>query len=832
MQRILLVLLFALSLRLLSVTAQDMLEIPAEIQGEAIYIPFPVAISLDSRLEDWENIPHVTVTQGAYTSGNPAENGSLTYAVAADTENFYITVTMVDATIITGQHGGDYWNEDSIEFYLNLSDERYINSYTDGIFQFNINPGDIGNSDPTAITVTGVNSVNANLQAFIFATEDGWGFEALVPLGDFTVEHGREIGFQVQANGASELDRNVKLIWSNADTSDQSWSNPGLFGSAIFFEIGREDVPIPSERPAELVSLEPESAPMEARISLNQLGYFPESPKYAMVSGVQGTNALWVLSNSDTGEQVALGMTSPATFDEASGHYVQVADFSEVTAVGSYILRVGQLTSEAFTIGTELYDSLSIDAQHYFYLNRSGIVLEEQYAGAWARPAGHLSDNDLSCYTGTDAQGTTWEGCDYRLDASHGWYDAGDYGKYVVNGGISVWTLLNAYEHHPAAFTDNELNIPESGNGVPDILDEVRWELDFLLGMQIPAEQPLAGMVHHKAHDLVWSGVPVMPDTTVDNDSSTNGRFLMPPSTAATLNLAAVAAQAARVYAEIDPAFAEKCLDAAERAWTAAQNNPVMLAGNTPGQGGGNYDDSQIDDEIFWAASELYITTGSDVYLEAMNASPYLEQLYLGQTVPNSLMWWGGTNALGTISLITVPNALSEDILNNLRQQIVGAADAYLAVMDNEGYRVAQRGEQFQWGSSSSILNNALVFGLAYDFTGDIRYRNAMTESMDWLLGRNALGISFISGYGAYSMQHPHHRFWGNDAARGFPPPPNGAIAGGVNAAPSDPAATDANLSSLPPALRYVDNIGSYSTNEVAINWNAPLVWVASYLNQ
>jgi endoglucanase len=818
---------FMLVFGLLSLIAQN-LALPPEVAGEALYIPFPVAISVDGALDDWAGAQLITVTQGPYTSDNPAENGSLNFAVAADAEYFYIMVTMPDATIITGQHETNFWNEDSIEFYLNLSDERYLSAYTDGIFQFNINPGDIGNTDPSAITLTGVNSANVGLEAFVFATEDGWGFEARVPLGDFVVEHGREIGLQVQANGASELDRNVKLIWSNADTDDQSWNNPALFGSGIFFELGREDIPLPSERPAELVVPEPE--PMEARISMNQVGYFPDSPKFAMISADrEGLNALWVVYN-EAGERVALGMSGPSTLDEASGNFVQIADFSEVTAEGTYTLEFGGILSAPFVIGTDFYAGMSRDALRYFYLNRSGIELEEAYAGAWAREAGHLSDNDLTCYSGTDPQGVTWEACDYRLDVSKGWYDAGDYGKYVVNGGISVWTLLNAYEHHPSAFVDNELNIPESGNGIPDILDEVRWELEFLLGMQVPEGQALAGMVHHKAHDLVWSGVPIMPETMVDNDNPETGRYLMPPSTAATLNLAAVAAQCARVYASIDAEFSQRCLTAAERAWNAAEANPVMIAGNTPGQGGGNYDDANVDDERFWAAAELYITTASSDYLDAMNASPYLDTVYLGNSVPTSLMWWGQTNALGSLSLLTVPTAIDSTILDALKAKVVEAADYYLSVMDSEGYRVSLRGEQFVWGSSSNILNNALVLAYAYEFTGDSRYLNGMTESMDWILGRNAIGISFVSGYGAYSMQHPHHRFWGNDEARGFPPPPNGALSGGVNAAPSDPAADEANLMSLPPARRYVDDIGSYSTNEVAINWNSPLAWVTSYL--
>ena len=350
---------FLLMFGLLALKAQDS-AVPPAIAGEAVYIPFPVAITVDGQLEDWAGLEQITVTEGPYTSNNPAENGSLSFSAAADAENFYIVVTMVDATIITGQHETNYWNEDSIEFYLNLSDERYLSAYTDGIFQFNINPGDIGNTDPSAITLTGVNSASVALEAFVFATEDGWGFEAQVPLGDFVVEHGREIGLQVQANGASELDRNVKLIWSSADTGDQSWNNPALFGSGIFFELGSTDIPSPSERPAELVAPEPE--PMVARISMNQVGYYPDSPKYAMISAEQARlNALWVVYN-EAGERVALGMSEPATLDEASGYFVQVADFSEVTTPGVYTLEFGGILSQPFVIGTDFYDELSRDA--------------------------------------------------------------------------------------------------------------------------------------------------------------------------------------------------------------------------------------------------------------------------------------------------------------------------------------------------------------------------------------------------------------------------------------------------------------------------------------
>ena len=140
--------------------------------------------------------------------------------------------------------------------------------------------------------------------------------------------------------------------------------------------------------------------------------------------------------------------------------------------------------------------------------------------------------------------------------------------------------------------------------------------MEFLLAMQVPEGQPQAGMAHHKMHDLAWEPMPMVPPVRVNNDGQhyleEEGRYLYPPSTAATLNLAATAAQCARIWAGIDPAFAERCLTAAETAWEAALENPTLFAGNTPGQGGGNYDDTLVLDEFYWAAAELFITTGAE----------------------------------------------------------------------------------------------------------------------------------------------------------------------------------------------------------------------------
>lgn len=214
------------------------------IPGEVAYIPYPVAITLDGSLSDWNGIPFDLVTKGTMTSFDPAENGSVQFALASDTENIYLYMVMPDATIVTGQHGQNFWNEDSLEFYMNLSGDLARSGYGAGVFQVNINPGNIGNTDPTALVYTGVNASEAKFSAFVFRTEEGWGFEAAVAIPDtVVVEQGATIGFQVHGNGSSGGDRDVKLIWSNADTNDQSYLNPSLYGVGVFYEVGNTDVP-------------------------------------------------------------------------------------------------------------------------------------------------------------------------------------------------------------------------------------------------------------------------------------------------------------------------------------------------------------------------------------------------------------------------------------------------------------------------------------------------------------------------------------------------------------------------------------------------------------
>jgi endoglucanase len=580
-----------------------------------------------------------------------------------------------------------------------------------------------------------------------------------------------------------------------------------------------------------------EAAPVP-KVLVNQIGYFPRLPKLATVKSDATAPLEWKL-RAGSGAVIASGRTTVVGLDRAAGEKVHVADFSSVKTPGrGYVLTVGGESSHPFAIADDLYARLPYDALSFFFQNRSGIAIEQPFVreARWTRPAGHMNDRHVACAP-TRAGGPP--ACAYELDASGGWYDAGDQGKYVVNGGIAVWTLMNQWESAERrgaarAFADGTLSIPERKNGAPDLLDEARWELEFLLRMQVPEGQPLAGMVHHKIHDKEWTALGLAPH------EDTQPRLLFPPSTAATLNLAATAAQGARLWRKLDAKFATRCLAAAERAWAAAESHPKEFAASG-GVGGGPYDDRDLADERYWAAAELFLaetdTAKRDVYGKAMRASAYFTKVptsVSGDGVPTS-MTWDHVQALGTISLALSPEgALPAAERAACRASVRAAADQYAGLLHGQGYRVpfAPGEKGFPWGSSSFVLNNALVLGLAYDFSGDARHLEAAADAMSYLLGRNPLDQSYVTGYGARPLEHPHHRFWAHQANAKYPAPPPGIVSGGPNSGLQDPYAQAAGLAGCAPMACFVDNIEAWSVNEIAINWNAPLAWFAAFLDE
>jgi endoglucanase len=574
----------------------------------------------------------------------------------------------------------------------------------------------------------------------------------------------------------------------------------------------------------------PRPAPPVPPVRVNQVGLFAHGPKRATWLTAVASPASFELVDG-AGRVLFRGRTQPAPRDPSSGDAVQLVDFSAYRGTGRHLrLRVaapgGAAESDSFDVAERgLLAPLARAALRYFYQNRSGIALAQPFTegAAWERAAGHPTDKEVPC--AADA------GCDYTLDVSGGWYDAGDYGKYVVNGGLSVWLLLNMWELSQvgqkgvalSGLGDGALGIPESGNSRSDVLDEARWEIEWMLEMQAPEGKPHAGMAHHKIHDEAWTSLAVMPLLT-----PAVKRSLRPVSTAATLNLAAVAAQAARVFAPIDAAFARRCRRAAERAWRAAEAEPALLVGESDRKGGGAYDDDDVSDERYWAAAELFVTTGDDRYRSALDASPFRTRITRRTLGVASTVSWRATDALGMISLLLGAKVPAE-IKESRRRLILEAAEAYARDGAAAAFGQPLSGTVYPWGSNAIIVDNGVVLAYAHWLTGERRFLDGAVGALDYVLGRNALGKSYVSGFGARPLEQPHHRFWSHALDPKFPGPPPGALSGGPNTALQDPYARAA-LSGCVGQRCYVDNIEAPSLNEVAINWNAALAWLATYV--
>lgn len=551
----------------------------------------------------------------------------------------------------------------------------------------------------------------------------------------------------------------------------------------------------------------------------------------------------WVLKQGTT--QIATGKTvsSGATADAASGDFIHKIDFSTVTATGTgFTLEVTEGTtthiSRTFKIGNDIYTALKYDALAYFYHNRSGTPIDATVAGtAFARGAGHLYDNSLS----------TKDGLRSNVDVSGGWYDAGDHGKYVVNGGISVWTLLNQYERskylgaNSSDFADGKMKLPatEKADGTPDLLNEARWEMEWMLKMQIPTGQTYAGMVYHKMHDDKWTDLTLNPATAT---AAANPRRIWGATTAATLNFAAVGAQCYRTFKTVDAVFAKKCLDKAVIAYTAAKATAFMAAPKTDPvlDGGGEYPDSNTQDESYWAATELYLATNDPAetvysaatYAADMSASALHLQL---PVAGKASMSWASTSGLGTMSLATAGTAFGANStwVSSARSAISAQANTYATASETSFGTPFSSSAALpaSWGSNSDVLNNIIVMGLARDFTctsgtPDAKLTNAIQNSMNYIMGRNPMDYSYVTGYGSRAVSKPHHRFWNLISNV-----PAGVVVGGPNAGKEDPEAA-ANLVGCVSLKCYIDNVKAYSTNEVTVNWNSPLAWSAAYLDE
>jgi endoglucanase len=536
-------------------------------------------------------------------------------------------------------------------------------------------------------------------------------------------------------------------------------------------------------------------------VRVNQLGFLPSSSKLAIVPASDATS--FDVLDAQTSEVVFSGMlTTPANWLPANENVSQ-ADFSSLAVEGTYLINVsGVERSPLFRVEQDTFLEAHDAALKAYYFNRASTELTPQYAGDWARPLGHPDNRVLVHASAASEERPTGT----IISAPKGWYDAGDFNKYVVNSGISTYTLLTSYAHHKSFYRSRNGGIPESENSVPDILDEVMWNLEWLQMMQDPND----GGVYHKLTTQSFADA-IMPHQADEQ------RYVVQKSTAAALNFSAVMALASRIYADI-PEFITRAAEfrqAAINAFDWALDNPDMAYRQPTDIQTGVYGDTDFDDEFAWAAAELYILTSDTNYLDLFNR----------QTPELSIPTWNDTSSLGYISLLTEgQNLLTPEAHAIIQNRLVALADEVVGLHQQSAYGTAMENNDFVWGSTSVALNKAIIAIQAYRATSETKYMDAAIGLVDYVLGKNPINYSYVIGFGTQSPKDPHHR---QSFADMINEPVPGFLVGGPHRGMQD----GCSYEGTEPATTYLDDFCSFSTNEVAINWNAPLVYTLAALS-
>ena len=545
--------------------------------------------------------------------------------------------------------------------------------------------------------------------------------------------------------------------------------------------------------------------PATTKIKVDQVGYLVNAPKLALVS-VPGSHPLSfsVKRTSDNG--IALqGNLSTAVHDASTGDEVEAADFSGLREPGRYYLDVpGVGRSWNFLIDSNVYLPAYRLAMLGFYGQRCGteIDLGPDFPG-YKHPACHLK-GEFHSSSGKSGKG----------DNVGGWHDAGDYGRYVVNSGISTGSLLWAWEFYGLKLEKIKLRIPESGNHAPDILNEARWNLEWMLKMQDDD-----GGVWQKQTSTHFSAFVMPQDDTLPSEVIGTGSAPY-KSTCATADLAAVAAIAARVYKPFDWKFASRNLDAARKAWQWAGNNPNTTFKNPPGISTGEYGDDNCKDERLWAAAELWRTTGESIYDDFFLKNYAEFELKLDSPPAEG---WREVAPMG-LWTYALANRKGGDqaAVAAIRKSSIEVAQRIAQRTQAHPYRVSMTARDYVWGSNGVAASYGLQLLVANAFSPDEAFVNAAEDNLHYLLGRNTFSLSWVTQLGEHPFRHPHHRPSGADKNE---EPWPGLLSGGPNAGRQD-AVLAALPKDLPPAKVYADDQGSYASNEIAINWQAGLVFL------
>lgn len=527
-------------------------------------------------------------------------------------------------------------------------------------------------------------------------------------------------------------------------------------------------------------------------VFVDQIGYRRYAKKVAMMTDATSCK----LVNEDNSTSVELRPVYHG-HDEASGDEVWKIDFSKITESGSYHIEDNSgAASPSFRIGCKLYKDAFYDMLRMFYFQRCGCGLHESHAGVYTHDVCH----DTPVHDFLDQTKC--------MEMSGGWHDAGDFGRYTSPGAVTIGHLLYAYLLFPRAF-DRSLNIPESGNGIPDVLNECRYEIDWMRKLQKDD-----GGVYHKVTTAVHAPF-IMPE----DDKAT--LYAFPVSSMATATFAASMALASRIFRNFDAQYADTLLDAAKRSfeWMVVHTEHVPFK-NPKGCNTGEYGDACDLDERLWAAAEFYLATGDERALSMLRA---LSKAGIDKT---GLGWENVAGFAGLCILFSPEDSFPSDLTTLFRNAFIDKANNLRYLTDMSGYSMSLRNSEFCWGSNLSVMTNACTLLVAAMLSGDQGYADAAEDHIHYLLGRNPLNISYVTGHGAHAFRNPHNR---PTYADGVDDPIPGYVSGGPNVRPSDQKAREVIPDGTPGMRCFVDAYESYSTNEIAIYWNSIAVLAFSY---
>lgn len=516
----------------------------------------------------------------------------------------------------------------------------------------------------------------------------------------------------------------------------------------------------------------------------NALGFLPTAEKQMTINLTDAEE--FRVRRADNDKVVYEGTLGEVLTQKDVNESVRIADFSELTREGKYYLEIpGVGRSRDFTIGQQAYNDAYATAMRAFYLWRCGTAIDHTYKGIrYQQEICHQGDGHED-HIGIEGG---------HHDGTGGWHDAGDYGKYVVNAGITGFTLLWAWEQFAPALQNVTLGLPETAPGYPEFLKEIKWEIDWLLKMAYPDG---SGKVSHKLTALNFSGFYTMPQEDLQN------RYYTDWSSAATADYVALLAQASRAFAPYDAAYAAKCLEAAKVSYDFLSSYTGQKFLMQPQFTTGAYFTIDPDDRM-WAAAEMWETTGDERYLKEF------EKMAEQQKFVVDVNWdWDNMRNLGMFRYaVSERPGKNPEVEAKIKENIIAAADEIVATADADVYG-RPLGGRYYWGCNGTVARQTVGLQVADILAPDAKYQAAALDAVAHLFGRNHYDRSYVTGIGFNPPLYPHDR---RSAADGIQQPWPGYIVGGGH------TATD-----------WIDDQDSYSHNEVAINWQAGLVFALAW---